>query len=133
VPKYGWEFPAKNNYAEDRIDGTNGYFRRNSGFSAEQKTLGILFQPFRRREKNLISVRGTKIGATLGIPFRTLLRKIKQLKISNLGKKIEANSSNAAPNHSVEEKTTQNKTAAENWYTLADFCHVGNLGVFLYI
>jgi hypothetical protein len=30
-------FRPKNNSAEDGIDGTNGYFRRNSGCSAEEK------------------------------------------------------------------------------------------------
>jgi hypothetical protein len=30
----GWEFPTKNNSEEDGIDGTNGYFRQNSGCSA---------------------------------------------------------------------------------------------------
>jgi hypothetical protein len=33
----------KNNSAEDGIDGTNGYFRWNSGSSAEQKIFEILF------------------------------------------------------------------------------------------
>ena len=36
-------FRQKNNSAEDGIDGTNGYFRRNSGCSAEQN-LGIPFR-----------------------------------------------------------------------------------------
>ncbi len=45
-------FRQKNNSAEDGIDGTNGYFRRNSGCSAEQKSLGIPFRTFRGRENN---------------------------------------------------------------------------------
>ncbi len=40
----------KNNSAEDGIDGTNGYFRRNSGCSAEQKFSEFRSEPFRRRE-----------------------------------------------------------------------------------
>jgi hypothetical protein len=75
-------FRQKNNSAEDGIDGTNAYFRWNSGYSAEQKPLGI--------------------------PFRTLPRKRKQLRILFLKTKIEANSRNSVPNHSAEEKPTRN-------------------------
>jgi hypothetical protein len=46
-------FRQKNNSAEDGIDGTNGYFRRNSGCSAEQKTLGIPFRTLPRKRKQL--------------------------------------------------------------------------------
>jgi hypothetical protein len=35
-PRVG-NFRQKNNSAEEGIDGTNGYFRRNSGCSLEQK------------------------------------------------------------------------------------------------
>ncbi len=42
----------KNNSAEDGIDGTNGYFRRNSGCSAEQKISEFRSEPFRGRENN---------------------------------------------------------------------------------
>jgi hypothetical protein len=81
-------FRQKNNSAEDGIDGTNDYFRRNSGCSAEQKILAILFQTLPLKRKQLrISVRGTKIEGMswnslpkppkpvseeklLGIPFR---------------------------------------------------------------
>jgi hypothetical protein len=45
-------FRQKNNSAEDGIDGTNGYFRRSSGCSAEQKISEFRSKPFRRREKN---------------------------------------------------------------------------------
>jgi hypothetical protein len=45
-------FRQKNNSAEDGIDGTNGYFRRNSGCSAEQKISEFRSEPFRGREKN---------------------------------------------------------------------------------
>ncbi len=75
-------FRQKNNSAEDGIDGTNGYIRRNSGCSAEQKILRI--------------------------PFRTLPRKRKQLGIPFRGTKIKANSQNSFPNPSAEEKTTRN-------------------------
>jgi len=75
-------FRQKNNSAEDGIDGTNGYIRRNSGCSAEQKILRI--------------------------PFRTLPRKRKRLGIPFRGTKIEANYQNSFPNPSAEEKTTWN-------------------------
>jgi hypothetical protein len=58
-------------------------FRQNSGCFTEQNTLGIL--------------------------FRTLPPKRKQLGIPFCGTKIEANSRNSVPNHFAEEKTTQNK------------------------
>jgi hypothetical protein len=45
-------FRQKNNSAEDGIGGTNGYFRRNSGCSAEQKTSEFRSESFRGREKN---------------------------------------------------------------------------------
>jgi hypothetical protein len=57
---------------EDGTDGSNGYFRRNSGYSAEKKNFGI--------------------------PFRTLPRKRKQLGIPFRGTKIEASSRNSVPN-----------------------------------
>ncbi len=43
-------FRQKNNSAEDEIDGTNGYFRRNFGCSAEQKISEFRSEPFRGRE-----------------------------------------------------------------------------------
>jgi methyl-accepting chemotaxis protein len=46
-------FRQKNNSAEDRIDGTNSYFRRNSGCSAERKISEFRSGPFRGRENNL--------------------------------------------------------------------------------
>jgi hypothetical protein len=45
-------FRQKNNSAEDGIDGKNGYFRRNSGCSAEQKNSEFRSEPFRGRENN---------------------------------------------------------------------------------
>jgi hypothetical protein len=45
-------FRQKNNSAEDGIDGTKGYFRRNSGYSAEQKISEFRSEPFRGRENN---------------------------------------------------------------------------------
>jgi hypothetical protein len=47
---------------------------------------------------------------TLGILFQTLRRKRKQLGIPFRGTEIEANFRNSVPNHSAEEKTTQDKT-----------------------
>jgi hypothetical protein len=101
----------KNNSAEDGIDGTNGYFRWNSGCSAEQKISEFRSEPFRRRENNseFRSVEPNK-KQTLGIPFQILQRKRKQPGIPFRGTKVEANSRNSAPNHSAEEKTSQSKT-----------------------
>jgi hypothetical protein len=43
-------FRQKNNSAEDEIDGRTGYFRRNSGCSAEQQLSEFRSEPFRGRE-----------------------------------------------------------------------------------
>jgi hypothetical protein len=51
TPRVG-NFRQKNNSAEDGIDGTNGYFRRNSGCSVEQKISEFRSEPFRGRENN---------------------------------------------------------------------------------
>jgi hypothetical protein len=106
LPRVG-NFRQKNNSAEDGIDGTNGYFRRNSGCSAEQKISEFRSEPFRGRENNsefrsveqkwrqtpIISVPNPSAEENiLGIPFRAT-------------KNI--NSRNDVPNHSVEEKPTQ--------------------------
>ncbi len=72
-------FRQKKFSAEDGIDGTIGLFRRNSGCSVEKKTLGI--------------------------PFRTILQKIKQLEIPFHRTKIEANSRNSLPKNFVDENT----------------------------
>ncbi len=45
-------FRQKNNSAEDGIDGTNGYFRRNSDCSAEQTISEFRSEPFRGRENS---------------------------------------------------------------------------------
>jgi hypothetical protein len=42
----------KNDSAEDGIDGTKGYFRRNSGCSAEQKISEFRSELFRGRVNN---------------------------------------------------------------------------------
>ncbi len=43
----GWEFPTKMNSAEDRIDGTNGYFWQNSGAVLwNRKLLEFRSEPF---------------------------------------------------------------------------------------
>ncbi len=136
-------FRQKNNSAEDGIHGTNGYFRRNSGCSAEQKCSEFRSEPFRGRENNseFRSV-DQKQKQMLGIPFRTLQqkrkqpgipfriteieansrnslhRKRKQLVIPFRGTTIEANSRNSVPNHSGEEKTTRNKTRQRQSLTL---------------
>jgi hypothetical protein len=66
-------FRQKNYSTKDGIAGTNGYFRWNSGCSAEQKTLRIPFRTLPRKRKQLIiPFRGTKIEGTPGIIFRIL-------------------------------------------------------------
>jgi hypothetical protein len=86
-------FRQKNNSAEDGIDETNGYFRRNSGCSAEQKISEFRSEPFRGRENNseFRSVE-QKWKQALGIPFRTLPKKRKELVFLFPGTKIKANS-----------------------------------------
>jgi len=64
------------------MDGTICSFRRNSGCSAERKTLGI--------------------------PFRTIPWRKKMHGILYSGTKIEANPRNSVPNHSAEEKNSRN-------------------------
>ena len=73
-------FRQKNNSAEDGIDGTNGYFRRNSDCSAEQKFSEFRSKPFSGRE-NSSEFRNVeqKYEQTPGILFRTIPRKRKQL------------------------------------------------------
>ncbi len=46
------KFRQKNNSAEDGIGGTNGYFRRNFGCSAEQKISEFRSEPSRERKNN---------------------------------------------------------------------------------
>ncbi len=75
-------FRRKNYSAEDRIDGTIGLFRWNSGCSPEQKILGI--------------------------PVRTVTQRRKMLGILYHGTKLEANARNYVLNHSAEPKTTRN-------------------------
>jgi hypothetical protein len=75
-------FRQKNKSAEDGIDGKYGYFRWNSGCSAEQKTSEFRSEPFCGRENNS--------------EFRSLETK------------IEAYSQSSLPNSSAEEKTTRN-------------------------
>jgi hypothetical protein len=71
LPSVG-NFQQKNNSAEDGIDGTKGYFRRNSDCCAEQKILEIPFRTLPRKRKQLgIPFRGAKKKQTLGISFRT--------------------------------------------------------------
>jgi hypothetical protein len=63
-------FRQKNNSVEDGIDGTHGYFRLNSGCSAEQKTLGIPFRTLlRKRNNSEFRSMEQKKKHTLGIPF----------------------------------------------------------------
>jgi hypothetical protein len=99
--RYSWcgirvgNFRQKNYSAEDGIDGTIGLFRRNSGCSAEQKTLGIPFRTVPQRRRRLgILCHGTKIEANS--------------RNSVLNHSAEQNSRNSVPNHSAEEKNARN-------------------------
>jgi hypothetical protein len=83
-------FRKKSYSAEDGIDGTIGLFRRNSGCSPEQKSLGI--------------------------PFRTVPQRRKMLGILHHWTKLEANARNSVLNHSAEEKTTRNFVPWEQKY-----------------
>ncbi len=116
-------FRQKNNSAEDGIDGTNGYFRRNSGCSAEQKLSEFRSEPFRGRE-NSSEFRSLeqKYKHTLRITFQTLQRKRKQLWIPFRGTKLEASSRNFLRNSSAAEKTTRNSvTWNKNRSKLSEF------------
>jgi hypothetical protein len=55
---------------------------------------------------------GTKIKKILGIPFELFRGKEHNSEFLSVQLKIETNSQNAVPNHSVEEKPTQNKKTA---------------------
>jgi hypothetical protein len=57
---------------------------------------------------------------TVRIPFRTLHRKRKKLGIPFRGTNIEANSRNAVPNHSAEEKMTTLEARTNHFFKL--FC-----------
>ncbi len=65
-------FRQKNNSAEDGIDGTNVLFRRNSGFSAEQKILGIPFWtiPWNRKMFDTVEQNRSKLSEFHSEPFR---------------------------------------------------------------
>ncbi len=92
-------FRQKNNSAEDGIDGTNGYFRLNSGCSAEQKISEFRSEPFRRRENSSeFRSEEQKYMQTPIILFRTLLWKKTQIRKSR----------NSVPNPSAEEKIARN-------------------------
>jgi ribosomal protein S30 len=84
-------FRQKNNSANDRIDGTNGYFRQNFGCTTEQKILRISLPQKRKRNS---------------FPWNKNRSKLPEF--PSLEQKIEANSRNSLLNPSAEEKTTQN-------------------------
>ncbi len=102
-------FRQKNNSAEDGIDGTKGYFRRNSSCSAEQKFSEFRSKPFRGRENTSefrsVDQNRSKLSK---FPFKPLQRKRKQHGIPFRETEIEAKSRNSLPNPSAEEKTTRN-------------------------
>jgi hypothetical protein len=65
IPQLGLTISDKKVFRGRRNDGTIGLFRRNSGCSAEHKTLGIPFRTIPQKRRML----GSKYKQTLGIPF----------------------------------------------------------------
>ncbi len=110
-------FRQKINSAEDGIDGTNGYFRRNSGCSAEQKTLGIPFRTVPRKRRRLrIPFRWTKIEKTFGIPFRTFSGREKNSEFpSGSFSRRENNSEFRSEPFSGRENYSEQNAAAQNF------------------
>ncbi len=110
APRVG-NFRQKNNSAEDGIDGTNGYFRRNSGCSAEQKTSEFSSEHFSGRENNseFLPVE-TKIEEYSQNSLPNPSAEEKTTRIPFRGKNIKANCRNSVPNHSAEDKRAQHKT-----------------------
>ncbi len=81
--------------AEDGIEETNDYFRRNSGYSAEKKISDFRSEPFRGRENNS--------------EFRSV-------------EEIEKNSHNSVMNPSAKENTTRNSISwNQNRSKLSEF------------
>ncbi len=104
-----WNFLQKNNSTEDGIDGTNGYFRRNSDIPRNRKSRNSVPNLSAEEKITQNSVPWNKNRSKLHIIlFRTFLQKITQLGILFRGTKIDANSRNSVPNHSTEENTTGN-------------------------
>ncbi len=98
----------KNNSAEDGIDGTNGYFRRNSGCSAEQKLSEFRSEPAVEEKTTRNSVLWIKNRGSLSEFRSEPFRGRETTRASVLWNKNRGNSRNVIPNHSVEEET-QNK------------------------
>jgi hypothetical protein len=103
--RVGLGISDKKNSAEDGIDETRGLFRRNSGCSAEQKTLRIPFQTISRKRKMLGIQNVEQKKETIGIPFRTIPRRRNQLRILFCGTKIEENFWKFVSKHFAEENT----------------------------
>jgi hypothetical protein len=102
-------FRQKNNSAEEGTAGTNGYFRRNSGYSAEQKISEFRSEPFRGRENNLgIPFRGAKKEVNSHNSFPNPSAEENTTRNSVPWNQIDANFRNSIPNHSAEEKTSRN-------------------------
>jgi hypothetical protein len=106
--RYTWvwsrvgNFRQKNYSAEDGIDGTIGLFRRNSGCSTEQKTLGIPFITVPQRSRMLgILYHGTNIKVKLSEFHSEPFRKT-------------GNSKYYVPNCSTEEKNARNSFHGKN-------------------
>jgi hypothetical protein len=87
-----------------------------SGCSEEQKILGIPFRTLPRKRKQLrIPFCGTKVEANSRDSLLKPSAEEKQLGMPFRGTKIEANSRNSVLTHSTEEETTQNSDLT-NWF-----------------
>ncbi len=120
VPRVG-NFRQKNNSTEDGIDGTKGYFRRNSGYSAEQKISEFCSEPFRGRENNSefrsVDQKKSMLSEFPSEPFSGRENNSEFRSVDPW----RADSRNSVPNHSAEEKTTRNKTRQRQSLTLSVF------------
>jgi hypothetical protein len=118
---------------EDGTDGTNGYFRRNFGCSAEKKISEFRSELFRGRENNseFRSVEQKKKQTPI-IMFRTLLRKRTQLGIPFRGTKIEARSRNSVPNLQATCSILTTQLIFPIHPNIAGICRVDRIGILQY-
>ncbi len=142
-PFKGRNFRQKSNSEEDGIDGTNGFFPTEFRLYRRTENLGIPFRTLPRKRKQLgIPFRGTKIEVNFhnsvlnpsaeenttrnSVPWNQNRCKFLEFRFEPFHgrernsdflseqQKIEINSRNSVPKHSVEEKPTQNKMRLPN-------------------
>ena len=99
----------KNNSAEDAIDGTNGYFPRNYGCSAERKLSEFRSELSSEEKKTRNSVPLNKNRSKLSeFPSERFSGREKNSEFRSVALKKEEYSRNSLPNPSAEEKKTRN-------------------------